>query len=83
MLKFRFRVHSSGWKDGGYENANFAPTEERVHAIIKHWNEEADKRNARFVEVGEDTDHLHFSIVNNILQMLAMGYHVYKSDAED
>lgn len=37
----------------------------------------------RKVEGGEDTDHLHFSIVNNILQMIAMGYHVYKSDAED
>lgn len=52
MLEFRFRVHSSGWKDGGYENANFAPTEKRVHAIIKHWNEEADKRNAHLASIG-------------------------------
>ena len=53
MLKFRFKVHSSGWKDGGYENDHFAPTEERVHEIINHWNEEADKRNAYLESIGQ------------------------------
>lgn len=30
-----------------------------------------------------DTDHVHFSLVNQILEMVQMGYYIYKSDAED
>jgi len=30
---------------------------------------------------GDSADFLHYSIVNNILEMIAMGYDVYKSDA--
>lgn len=31
----------------------------------------------------QEADHVHFSLVNQILQMIEMGYRIYKSDAED
>lgn len=48
MLKFRFRVHASGWKAEYYENTHFAATEKQVHAIIDRWNQEAAQRIADF-----------------------------------
>ena len=44
MLKFRFRVHASGWKAGYYENAHFAESEEQARKIIDRWNQEAAQR---------------------------------------
>ena len=31
----------------------------------------------------KESDHVHVSIVNQILQMVEMGYHIYKSDSKD
>lgn len=38
MVAFRFFVHCSGWRDGGYENVHPAGDEKEVMERIAFWN---------------------------------------------
>lgn len=40
MVKFRFFVHCTGWRAGGYENAHYAETEQQARETIERWNAE-------------------------------------------
>lgn len=40
MVKFKFFVHCTGWKNGGYENARFANNATEAKRIIANWNAE-------------------------------------------
>jgi hypothetical protein len=38
MVRFKFFVHCTGWKDGGYENTHFAHTATEAKRIVDNWN---------------------------------------------
>lgn len=38
MVRFKFFVHCAGWKDGGYENTQFANTATEAKHVIANWN---------------------------------------------
>ena len=40
MVKFKFFVHCTGWKDGGYENTHYAETAKDAKRIVDNWNAE-------------------------------------------
>ena len=40
MVRFKFFVHCTGWKDGGYENTHFANTATEAKRIVASWNAE-------------------------------------------
>lgn len=40
MVRFKFFVHCTGWKNGGYENTHFAKTATEAKRIIANWNAE-------------------------------------------
>ena len=52
MYKFKFRVYTSGWKAGYYENTHFAETEAEAHETVARWNAENEERHQRFAKEG-------------------------------
>jgi hypothetical protein len=40
MFRFKFFVHCTGWKGGGYENSHYARSEKEAHEIVDNWNAE-------------------------------------------
>ena len=50
MVRFKFFVHCTGWKDGGYENTHFANTATEAKRIVASWNAEGVRTTLLSVE---------------------------------
>ena len=51
MVKFKFFVKSSGWKNGGYENTHFAKSEKSARQIVADWNKEYGENRVEILEI--------------------------------
>ena len=56
MVRFKFFVHCTGWKDGGYENTHFANTATEAKRIVANWNAEGTRVTLLSVEPISDAD---------------------------
>lgn len=56
MVRFKFFVHCTGWKDGGYENTHFADTATEAKRIIANWNADGNHTTLLSIEPISDAD---------------------------
>jgi hypothetical protein len=56
MVRFKFFVHCTGWKDGGYENTHYAETAKDAERIVANWNAEGRRTTLLSIEPISDAE---------------------------
>lgn len=52
MYKLTFFVHTSGWKNGGYENTHYFKNKKEAQEQVKNWNHLYETNgNGAYVEI--------------------------------